>query len=235
MAATVTIATLITRVRRLSDTVGSGHIDDAEIIDYLSTEYTMLYDLLVEAFGATYFSTKECITYSKSTHKAQLPDDFYKLWMLGECRCSGYEDLTCPAPDGIKRMQSYDWDAQWLGAENWMDERRLSNYKYTIKQGWLELLPEPPDGFQMCCEYVPAPAPLAAGSTVDGVNGFEDYIAAGAAMRVAIHEGIDTSSLQQLQAKAWQRILAAAPSRDLLEPKTVRLTFSASDWGDYDY
>ena len=72
-----TVASLITRVRSLSNRVGSTFVTDAEILAWLDVEYGNLYDMVLKACeGYVHKSATLAIT---SAQYVALPTDFYRL------------------------------------------------------------------------------------------------------------------------------------------------------------
>ena len=80
---TLTLANLITAVRRRADMVGSTFVSDAEVVDYINVAMAELHDILVTKFEDYYVKdTSESPKSGDYTLPADnpgtLPTDFYK-------------------------------------------------------------------------------------------------------------------------------------------------------------
>src|SRR5512146_2578727 len=88
MARTITLAELTLQARQAADMVGSAFVDDTtELYPLISTYYAELYDLLVAAYGETYFAKTRTFdtvagtaSYSIDSTKPDATDvDVYKI------------------------------------------------------------------------------------------------------------------------------------------------------------
>jgi len=76
--ASVTLTTLLTRVRQRADAESSDFFTDALLTTFLNASLDELYELIATTFTGTYFYTKSTFTTVLNTDVA-LPADFFKL------------------------------------------------------------------------------------------------------------------------------------------------------------
>lgn len=195
--ATVTLLQLRDRAKQESDNVGSGFITDAEWNTYLNASYQELYGLIVQAFGNDYFTQTPATGYTFTTTGIvglfALPSDFFKL--LGV-------------------------DLQVGGSGNWislkpfpMAERNmfsLSNTQFPMAGQTVRVL------------YVPQPTLMSVdASTIDGVNGWEEYIVIDSAMKAMAKEESDVSVLMARKQAIVTRLESEIENRDAGMPATI--------------
>jgi hypothetical protein len=78
MARLITVGDIITRARDRADMSNSGFITPASALAMFNESYTLLYDILVEAYSH-YYATTDTLSLVSGTVAYDLPDDFYKL------------------------------------------------------------------------------------------------------------------------------------------------------------
>lgn len=196
MATTYTLSQIRTRAKEESDNVNSAFVSDPEWLDYINASYFELYGLITEQFGNDYFS-KVPTPYSFVTDGTNqffaLPSDFYKL--LGV-------DLQVASP------------LQWISLKrfNFADRNQFSVFNGPIPQA----------GQTIRVWYIPSLTPLAGDSdTVDGVNGWEEYIVIDAAMKAMAKEESDVSVLFARKKMMLDRVASEANNRDAGNPQTI--------------
>ena len=211
MAQTVTLSSLQEQSRQRADLEDSNFISDSELTGYINSSYAELYDVLVTAFVDYYLSSSELsIT---SGNSIPLPSDFYKL------RGVDYKLST----------------TDWVNLYKYNFERRNSKNRDTIRtfkgeptrqyrlQG-SNLVIEPEDqaigDYRLW--YVPVYTKLVATTdTLDGVNGYEEYIVIDAAIKMGIKEETDVQGLMVQKAQILKRITDAAAERDIGQPEVI--------------
>lgn len=78
MAYSVTAGDIRTKAKRLADMENSSFVSDSEWLDYVSSAYAELYDILTTKFERYNVSTSN-ISITSGTTLYNLPSDFYKL------------------------------------------------------------------------------------------------------------------------------------------------------------
>lgn len=214
MAGLVMGSTLVERVRRMTDHVGSDFVSDDEILDYLNMAYRELYDFLIRTFEPVYFTKRLPILYSGTYHEADLPDDFYKLYSVAlapTCDYGSQGENGCSKRSETTRIYQVQYNEQL--------PELLEGY--ALKANKIELFPERDEDICLCIEYIPTPTILTATTQIDGVNGFDDYMVVQAAILVSMKERTDTTELRRYKNDVEQRIEASAYNRGMLEPFRV--------------
>lgn len=195
--ATVTLLQLRNRAKQESDNVGSGFVTDAEWDAYIQSSYQELYALIVQAFGNDYFTQTPATGFTFLTSGTaslfSLPTDFFKL--LGV-------------------------DLQVGGAGNWIS---LKPFPFSDRNQFaLSGTQFPMGGQTVRLFYVPLPTlPTVDASTIDGVNGWEEYIVIDAALKAMAKEESDVSVMMARKGAIIARLDAETENRDAGSPATV--------------
>lgn len=212
MASTKTLAEIRTQVRQRADQENSKFISDSELLSYINASYAELYDILVSAF-ADYYISSETFTLSGTNLRA-LPSDFYKL-------------------RGVDYQIS---NGEWITLYKFNFERRNSKNReiirtyrgeptrqYRLQGSNLRIEPENQADGTYRIWYVPNFTALSADTdTVDGVNGWEEYIVVDAAIKCAIKDEMtDYTGLMAQKAALSKRIHDMAAERDAGEPEVI--------------
>lgn len=213
MARSRTLTNLMADVRLRADRVSDEYVSDAEVTEYINQSIAELYDLLVEARGASYYESSTDITTSNGTTLYSLPADFYQLIAV-EAVVNGTDRITLRQFDRQDRAYLVSATPGWSGQPLY----------YRIRAGQIELLPTPSANIKVTVYYVPFSARLVSGSdTFDGINGWEEYVVADAARKCATREESWelVASLKQDVEALKERIRNMAPARDAFQPPKV--------------
>ena len=219
------VTTLVTRVRRRCDLVGSLVVTDDEIADYLSNAAAELYDELIAARGEERFANRATLTVTTSG-TATAPTDFMRTLRLGWV-CNG---IDYPLEPGDIRGQralatTYQWDAVALPTYSLSQSTTESApvYRFT---------PAPTQSQSVSLVYVPVSLQLVRSSPTTGqadVNpyGNDEVLVLGACVQVLAKQELDTASTIAARELLLQRIRTAADD-DRGLPRTV---IDAGGWG----
>jgi len=186
-----TLLSLRTQCQRESDNVGQSFISDPEWNGYIQSSYLDLYGQIVRHFGNDYFVQSPATGYTFTTDGTNqffpLPSDFFKL--LGV-------DLAI-----LTAQQA--WVS--LKAFNFSDRNRYSAFNSQV----------PYAGQTIRLLYVPrATVPVLDVDTIDGVNGWEEFIIIDACIKALAKEESDVSVFIARREKMEQRLAAEIESRD---------------------
>lgn len=217
MSNTVTLSQLRTRCRERADMENSEFISDSELNSYINGSFAELYDLLVSKFE-DYYTTSTTFTIA-SGNTESLPSDFYKLRGV---------DFKIDANNWIT-VRKFNF-AERNVLNNSL--RRVGNrqLQYRIVGSTLYIEPEDnaPGDYKLW--YTPIYTPLSSDSdTVDGVNGWEEYIVIDAAIKMLAKEESSTTGLEREKAAMTRRIEAMAQNRDSGEPESITDTSFIGD------
>ncbi len=126
------------RVRRLDDLradvrvrADNSALDDATITEFINESITDIYDMLVLAFGDTYFETETTLTTTPNVATVALPSTFYKLtglfWTNGSRKVPMRQ---------VPQLESEDF----IPGSGWSD---YNNVRYRLQVGNLKFFPTP--------------------------------------------------------------------------------------------
>jgi hypothetical protein len=213
MAKTVTLSSLRTQIRQRCDMENSSFVSDSELNSYINASYAELYDLLVSRFE-DYFTTTTTATVTAGNSSFAVPSDFYKLRGV---------DRQIGSSDNYYALLKFNFSER-----NWRN-RRLnralfgqSNINYRLIGDTVELLPEDHAAGTYRLWYVPAFTTLSSDSdTLDGVNGWEEYIVVDACIKCLEKEESSTTSFERQKQKLEMRIEEMASNRDFDQPERV--------------
>jgi hypothetical protein len=209
MARTVTRSTLRDRIRQRTDTVNSTFVSDAELNAWIDDALAEYRDAVVASFGEDYYTTSTTFTTTAGNQSYALgtvAPTFYKLSAVyvrdGNFRCptlkATLRDLLEDTRDG-----------------GWSFSRGYSNVTYRIIGDNISFAPIPAGVHTVELWFMPAAPTLANDSaTMDGIDGWDEFVVAVVAVRVAIKEESDPSGHMDARSRAETRIRSMADPRD---------------------
>ncbi len=188
--ASYTLAQLRTLAKQESDNVGQSFVSDAEWNSYIQRSYNELYGLIVEAYGDDYFAQTPSAGYTFTTdgvnERFALPAAFFKLRAV-DVQVQG--------------------STQWVGLKPFTlaERNRFSGNTTSVPQA----------GQTLRLLYTPLPTlPTVDADTIDGVNGWEEYIIADACIKALRKEEADITSFLAAKQALKTRLEAEAENRD---------------------
>lgn len=198
-------STLVTRVRRMADMVGSSFVTDAEIRDYLNSGISELHDVLVQKYEDYYVTAHSPYTLSSgSTHS--LPDDFYKA--LGVDLESGGQTYSLRNYSFAERNMYKSDPLHGLDPN--------AGTRYHIQGSEVKFIPDNATG-SATLYYVPAAAQLN-GTNITSITsvipGYEEYIVVCAAVFCLMKEESDVQFHLLKKNELLGRIESAAGKRN---------------------
>lgn len=201
----VTVASIITLVRQKADMQNTQFVTDTEIVKYIDLAYRKLYNHVINRFENYYVST--ATTALTSAAEYDLPADFLKL--IGVDFNRNGRSFT---------MQPWSFSERNRLLVGWIG----SPMRYVLKAGKIILIPTPTNvGDSITIYYVPAPATLTSGSSIEVFNGFDEYIALDAAIQCKQKEESDVSILFAKQNEILQLINESLIGRDAGFPQKI--------------
>lgn len=224
---TVTLQELITSAQRYADMENSSFLTQAEWISYINNAATKYWNLinsrtqdynLKELFFPMVFNQQDY----------DLPADF--LYVRG---------VDCNVSANATNANN-NWIAveRYVFAERNINQSYVSNFygyfylRYRIQGNVLRFEPNP-QGYQTVrLSYIPVmPNLIDVTDTIDGINGFDDYIAMIAAARAKAKEESDVTWLMGEIALFEQQVKAAADDRNRDEADRVQDVNNKNRWG----
>lgn len=210
---TVTLAQLRTQARQRADMENSTFISDSELNSYINASYAELYDLLIATYE-DYNISSDTISIVANTSSYSLPSNFYKLRGV-DLVLDALGNAVTLKPFNFQERNSYMFTPTW-------NVVGLSYLRYHMQGNSIKFVPVPNTNQTVKLWYIPAITRLTLDAdTVDGVNGFEEYIVIDAAMKMRIKEESDIQELVMQKEAMRQRIQAMAASRDAGSPEKV--------------
>lgn len=211
MALTATLSELRTQVRQRADMVNSTFVSDSELNGYINKSYAELYDLLVRQYGEDYNVSSQTITTDSTNVNYALAADFYKLigvdLLISGTIGTQSADYVTLVPYQFAERNRYS--AAVVGLV-----QPTNNFRYKILGNNINFI-KPDANRSVVIYYHPRITPLSGDSdTVDGVNGWEEYIIVDAAIKCLAKEESDTSELQLEKQILEKRITEMAAQRD---------------------
>lgn len=209
----VTLAQLKTRARQRADMENSGFIQNSELVSYINASVAELYDLLVSKYGEDYFvASPFSITTTANVDQYALPTDMYKL--LGV-------DLQLDTSNNWVSLKRFEFAERNI-PQIW-DIKFVDFIRYRLFGGNLKLSPVPQANQKLRLWYIPLPTALVADSdTLDGFNGYDEYVVVDVAIKMLNKEESDPSALMAEKAALKLRIEQMAEGRDAGQPAKVQ-------------
>lgn len=221
MARTVSLPTLLSRVRQRADVETALHVTDAEVYSYINESIAALHSMIVEA-GEDDFLTSFEITTVAGTEEYDITAEaatFYKLEHV-EARLDG----------------------QWCTLDRWQFSDRAA-YENSSTGGWapwarrayriigrdtLRLLPVPDGAYTVRVWYheasriLPSEGEIPPGfDDYDGRDGWEEWVVLDSAIKVGVKDETDVTALVMEREKVEARVLPQARTKDRARPARV--------------
>lgn len=212
----VAVSVLIEDAKQRCDQVNRNFITPATWLKWASSAYKELYDLLLSAYGEDYYMTSTTLTVT-SGNSVSLPATFYKL--------RGLEDSSgCP-------LRPYNFNERNSQRRS-ITRFNGSRVRYRIQGNSIYFTPNDQAVGSYTLWYVPlAVAFTTTSDTVDGINGWEDFIVHDMCINAAIKEETDPTPFQMKKAEIKERIQDMAHNRDLSNPGRI-IDVYAEDYND---
>lgn len=226
MARTVTLLQLRTDARLYADERPGGStafITDAELTRMVNQELCALYDQLVAARGSLWYVKRVAGGFPTvaGTSTYALPTDFYEFYSLTLLwGTRNYEQVPrVSARDGTALYNGATW-GQW------------SPKAYTLGgQAAFVITPTPTSVVTCDLLYIPTCTALSGDSdTFDGVNGWDDAVSLGVAVKIRALQDAPTADLIALRDDARQRIADLAGDQDAQMPAYVQDVAPEQTW-----
>jgi len=203
-----TLLDMRTRVRHRANMEESEFVGNIELNQYINSSYQELYDILVTTFEDYYTLPPVTFTLTTLLPYYTLPSDFYKLRGV-DAASSGTNYYSLLPFNFINRNDN---------------DNVVNNFatRYRIVGSRLYITPEDTSAGNYRLWYVPIATILSSDiSTLDGINGWEEYVVVDAARKCLAKEESDTRSLVAEKAELKQRIINSASKRDSGMTKTI--------------
>jgi hypothetical protein len=217
----ISLANLITRVRSRCDMTTSP-ITDASIIDWLnSSTYPEFYNEVLSALGDDYASTSKGYTTVAST-------DTYYLTDTGLVGGTAIEMLSILAVDLVVSSTDVRELApctladrnQFVGDTGYPCQFRIVNNNRIV------VAPAPSTaGWTLRVHYVPGPATISVGGSIDCFGGWEGFLIADLAAKCLLVEESDASALLA-ERERFRAVIRNAGRRQQQQGQTVRMVLA---------
>jgi hypothetical protein len=229
-AGVTTLGAVRTAAQLRADMANSQFLTTAEWNANIQSSYQELYDLLVQKYGDNYYvTTTFSITTDGINERFALPVDFYKL--LGASLV-----VTTSSPTQYLTLRPFMFGERDALSVPGMAIRGRTSLRYRIDGNNLWLRPFPMGGHVIQLYYIPRlVVPVLDADTIDGVNGWEEYIVVDAAIKAMQKEESDCSLLVMQKQALEKRIEAAAENRDAGMPARVVDVRRDGDYGAGGY
>jgi len=208
--ASVTLLQLRTAAKQRADMENSSFISDTEANGLLNRSIAELYDLIISKYGEDYYVSSSTTAFTSGTDTYSLPSDFYKVVGVDYVISS-----TNKIP--MKRFEFFE--------RNNKDYQALTydqTYRYRLLGSNILFTPIPNTTASFALWYVPLAQTLSAdGDTLQGFNGWEEYVIIDAAIKMRIKEETDTTQLQQQKIDMIERLKSMTDNRDAAFPTKV--------------
>lgn len=219
--ATRTLASLRSRCKQRSNMENSSFVSDTEWNDYINYSISELRDMIISKAGDDYFATSANFPLDNQNETYSLPTDFYKiLW----CELLGNDGYYYK----MKRFEISEMNSN----ANAAFLAQLPEIRYRLREDKLWLNPlSALGGRTVRLWYVPlAPELSLDGDTLQGFNGWDEYIVLRAAIIALEKEESDTSALSMRLEQLRLRVEAMSGNRDQAQPMRIQDNERLGDW-----
>lgn len=215
--ATRTLTLMRGDVRNTADAPSANFPTDAMLTRDINVWYRKLYDLILDAGGMEQYLTSATIPLVNGTAAYALPNGTLYGAAAAFYRAFGVDiDLGGPALVALRPFLFSERNEFLRGA--WNPEVA----RYRIQGNNLRFIPTPSGARNVTLWYAPLLTDLSAdGDTIEGFNGFEEYVTLGVSIKYCTKARLDQMGfVQQLQMEE-ERIRSAVAKRDQSSVPTV--------------
>lgn len=213
MTATKTLLQLRTSVRQRCDMENSSDfISDSELNGYINASYAELYDILVSRFE-DYYTTTTSSTVSSGSYSFSVPADFYKI--RGVDRLISGTEYYSLSGFNFSERNSYNNSVTF-------NNFNQINVQYRLIGSTIELTPQgsAPGTYKLW--YIPTYTELSDDTdTIDGVNGWEEYVIVDACIKCLEKEESNTATFERQKMALLKRIEDMASLRDINQAGSI--------------
>lgn len=216
-----TLLSLRDRCKQRSNMENSSFVSDTEWNDYINYSISELRDMIIAKAGDDYFATSEDYSLDSQNETYDLPTDFYKiLW----CEFKGADGYYYK----MKRFEISEMNSN----ANYAYLCNLPEILYRLREDKLWFNPLSALGGRLVrLWYVPlAPELSADGDTLQGFNGWDEYIVLRSAIIALEKEESDTSALSMRLEQLRLRIEAMSGNRDQAQPMRIQDNDRLGEW-----
>lgn len=219
----ITLLQIRQQARQRADMENSEFVSDSELTNYINASIAELHDIMIQSYGANYFTKSLEFFTTLNEESYALPADFYKL-------------------DGVDAKINND---QWTSLKrfNFPERNRFSDSApwnrlgtkflyYRLVGANLVFTPVPDAGTAIRIWYTPVSTKLALDAdTLDDLNQYVEYVIVDAAIKMMQKEESDVSVLFAQKQALIKRIEEASQNRDAGEPESVSDIYAdATEW-----
>lgn len=227
MARSVTLSTLIARVRRRVDIDNAtNRFPDADITDEINESIQELVELIQQSWGQDYFRSTNTFTTTAGVSVYALPADFQRLISV-DATLGGISVSLIPYMESERNMfKGYPFGTTMVAQP----------FFYRLTASNISFIPVPTGAFTINLNYIPVLTKLSAPSdTFDGIGGWEEYVVLDTAIKCAMQDELYDliGVLEGRKAQMRARIESIATERDAGAPERVQDVVSQMD--DYDW
>lgn len=217
MTDTATASTLMTDIRRLTDTESDANISDAYLLTLVDRSYNKLYRKVATRYAGFFDveSTSTSLVVGQRTYA--LPADFMHL--------RGVDIVIGGERASLKRIGFGERNTQTSDPRfvPFRLERQRTMYGYFTQKDNLRIEPVPSTTEQLIITYVPRPVRITNSSTTfDVISGFDDFIIYDAAIQVLAKQERDPMVYGQLRADALAMVIETCTPRETGDAIQVR-------------
>lgn len=216
--ATETLVNLRLRIRERSDQVQTNQfVSDAELNRYINASYREYYDIVLESHADHYLAAPVSFTLAAGVSSYALSNltSFYRL--RGIDRVEGTEYIS------IRRYNNQERN----------DVRKLS---YRVMGSTIYFQPASAAAGSYRAWYIPEPTALTSDSdTVDGFNGWEEWIVCDVANKISAKAEEDVGPFVRDRDRIAERIHKASSDRDEGDAETIADVFNQRNWDTWGY
>lgn len=208
----IQLSDLRTRVRYRADMENSEFITNTELNVFINESYKELYDILVSTFEDWYVGDPTEITMTTAdAGKKALASDFYKMRGVDQQIAGNWKEVR---PFNFNERNRQGLVDKLHGVH--------STVRYRVVGSDIRFSPTDMAVGTFRYWYTPLATEMTLDTdTMDGVNGWEQYVIVDAARKCLLKEESDTSELERELARLTNRIEVMARNRDAANPQQV--------------
>lgn len=217
-----------------ADRVNSNFVGTAEWNTYINQSAFELYDLLTTLFEDYYVTAPVTFQVDGTTSQYALTTicpNFFKL--------NGVDLGLSTNTNAWVTLRKFDFISRnrYVYPQITSSFLGVFNLRYRLVGSTLMFIPTPSANQYIRVWYTPRmPSLLQDTDQLDGINGWDEYVAVDAAIKALTKEESDTAALMAQKQMLIDRINSSGMNRDIGQPDTISDTRSQSErWGGYGW
>lgn len=221
---TVSLSTLRTRVRETADMEKSKFVSDATLNRFINASAARFHDMVTKAYEDYFLADPVSFTLASGEYQQTLATDFYKLVGVDYFLGGSWVEVN-----------KFNFHKRNITSANIVNRVYHPSIRYRLMGSKLVFAPMDDAAGTYRYWYNPLYTPMTSDTdTIDGYNGWDEWVVVDSAIKCLRKEESDTSELVLERKELETAIFESAQNRDAGEPEQIAdVGLSGMRYGGY--